>query len=244
MDIAALRLDTGERLLLVPGGSNPHYAPTGHLIYGVDGTLRAVPFDPDRLAVTGDPVPVLEGIVTDDTTGAVQFSFASDGSLVYLPGAAGRGSERTLVWVDRQGNETPLDLQEERNYSDPRLSPDGTRLAVTVLEGNVDVWVSELARGTLRRLTTDPASDQVPLWTQDGERVVFASQREGSWGLFSMAWDGTGDVERMMIIEEAERLRPYGWSLEGTCSSSIVKRRAPTMTSGCCRWTGTGRGSR
>ena len=215
MEIAALRLNTGERILLVPSGSNPHYAPTGHLVYGVDGTLWAVPFDPDRLAVTGDPVLVLEGVVTQGS-GAAHFSFASDGSLVYLPGAAGGGAEGTLVWVDRQGNETPLDLQQEaRTYGTPRLSPDGTRLAVTVRDENDDVWVSELASGTLRRLTTDPASDHIPLWTPDGERVVFASQREGSWGLFSMAWDGTGAAERLMVIEDAQNLQPYDWSPDG-----------------------------
>ena len=171
MEIAALTLDTGVRVPLVSGGSNPHYAPTGHLVYGVDGTLRAVRFDPDRLAVMGDPVPVLEGVVTN-AFGAAQFSFASDGSLVYLPGGAGGGAERTLTWVDRQGNETPLDLPEARSYQIPRLSPDGTRLAVTVSGDNVDVWVSELATGTLRRLTTDPARDDFPIWTPDGERVV------------------------------------------------------------------------
>ena len=213
MEIAALRLDTGERILLVPGGSNPQYAPTGHLIYGVDGTLRAVGFDPDRLVVTGDPVPVLEGVVTH-SSGAAQFSFASDGSLAYFPGAAGGGVEPTLVWVDRQGNATPLDLP-DRNYGMPRLSPDGARLAVTVRDENEDVWVSDLASGTLRRLTTDPATDNVPLWTPDGERVVFASQREGSWGLFSMAWDGAGDAERLMVFEDAQNLQPYGWSPEG-----------------------------
>lgn len=148
-------------------------------------------------------------------SGAAHFSFSSDGLLVYLPGAAGGGRERTLVWVDRQGNETPLDLQEARSYANPRLSRDGTRLAVTVWGENDDVWVSELASGTLRRLTTDPASDQVPLWTPDGERLVFASQREGSWGLFSMAWDGTGDAERLMLLEDAWSLQPNGWSTDG-----------------------------
>ena len=174
-----------------------------------------MPFDPDRLAVTGDPVPVLEGVVTNSVSGAAQFSFAPTARWCISQARLGEARSAPSSGSTGRENETPLDLQEERSYDNPRLSPDGTRLAVTVVDGNVDVWVSELALGTLRRLTTDPASDQVPLWTQDGERVVFASQREGSWGLFSMAWDGTGDVERIMVIEEAERLRPYGWSPEG-----------------------------
>ena len=86
---------------------------------------------------------------------------------------------------------------------------------MTVVDENDDVWVSELASGTLRRLTTDPAPDAVPLWTLDGERVVFSSLREGSWGLFSMAWDGAGEAERLMVIEDARSLGPYGWSPDG-----------------------------
>ena len=158
MEIAALNLDTGERTLLVPGGSNPHYAPTGHLVYGVDGTLRAVPFDPDRLEVTGDPVPVLEGVITHPL-GAAHFSVADDGSLVYLSGGGSAFSESTLVWVDRQGNEMPLALQEVRSYDTPRLSPDRAHLAVTlgIFGGeNFDVWVSDLASGTLKRVLPQP----------------------------------------------------------------------------------------
>ena len=187
--------------------------PRATSVYGVDGALRAVPFDSDRLMVTGDPVSVLNGVVTQ-ATGAAHFSLAANGSLVYLSGGARGGNNRTLVWVDRQGDETPIDL-EARSFGNPRLSPDGTRMAVTVTDGNTDVWVSELATGTLRRLTTDPAPDGAPLWTPDGERVVFASLREGPWGLFTMAWDGTDDAERLIVIEDARTILPYGWSPDG-----------------------------
>ena len=106
MDIAALNLDSGERTLLVTGGSNRHYGPTGHLIYSVDGTLWAVGFHPDRLAVSGNPVPVLEGAVT--RSGAAQFSLSNDGTLVYVGGANVGMTQSELGWVDREGQMTPL----------------------------------------------------------------------------------------------------------------------------------------
>jgi serine/threonine-protein kinase len=107
LEIAALNLETGERKLLIPGGSNPHYAATGHIVYGAEGTLRAVPFDLDAVEVKGDPVPVLEGVVTE-TRGSAHFSLAKDGTLVYVPGTGGVGEQLTFVWVDREGQEEPV----------------------------------------------------------------------------------------------------------------------------------------
>ena len=215
--IAVLNLDTGEQQVLVPGGSYPRYSPTGHLVYGVNGTLRAVGFDPDRLEVTDpNPVPVLDGVVTK-SSGAADFDLARDGSLVYVTGqGAPSGIERMLVWVDRQGDEVPLDLP-GREYEAPRVSPDGTRLVVTSLDdqANFDVWISAVARGTLAKLTTGPAIDLNGLWTPDGERVVFNSDREGSSGLFWVAADGSGEVEPLMTVDGAQFVRPYGWTPDG-----------------------------
>ncbi len=212
--IAIHSLVTGERQVLIENGGDARYLPTGHLAYVLDGTLLAVPFDVEERTITGGPVPLVEG-VEQEASGIAQFAHAADGTLVYQRGGAQGSQSRTLVWVDRQGNEMPLDLPEARPYLFPRLSPDGRRLAVTVQDDNTDVWVSELALGTLRRLTTDPASDFYPLLTPDGERVVFSSQREGPWGLFSMAWDGTGEAERLMVIEDSSIISPYGWSADG-----------------------------
>ena len=223
MEIAVLDLATGEQKVLLAGGSNPHYASTGHIVYGVDGTLRAVPFDLNRLELTGDPISVLEGVMSH-AGGAVQFSLSADGSLVY--GAAGPpgGAQRTLVWVDRQGREEPLALS-PAPYQTVRLSPDGTRVVTDISGENPDLWVSDLARpGTLSRVTTEPAADFSPLWTPDGERVVFSSSREGPWGLFWKAADDRGDVERLVTVEDAA-IFPYGWSPDG--ETLVVTTRSP-----------------
>ena len=219
MEIALLDLGTSDRRTLIRGGSNPHYASTGHVVYGVDGTLLAVPFNLDGLEVTGDPVPVLEGVVTQ-ASGAAQFSLASDGSLVYVPGTEGR-VERTVVWVDRQGREQPLTSLPDDDYRSVDVSPDGTRLAVEVGDGTLasgiggDVWIHDLARGTRNRLTTDVAEDQSPLWTPDGRHVVFGSSRGGSWGLFRRNADGTGEAERLLPDSDVQRLIANTWSPEG-----------------------------
>ena len=137
--IAVLELDTGDQRVLVQGGTSPRYSPTGHIIYGARGTLRAVPFDLARLEVTdASPVPVLPSVIIKEN-GAANFDLAQDGSLIYATPASGRGLDSTLVWVDRSGRQMPSAVSEARPYSSPRLSPDGTRLAVAVLGDNPDV---------------------------------------------------------------------------------------------------------
>ena len=142
--IAVLNLQTGEQKVLVPGGSYPRYVPTGHIIYGVEGTLRAVAFDLGRLEVQSDPVPVLQGVVTK-LSGAASFSVADNGSLVYLAQGSQGSVGRTLVWVDRQGREEPIKAP-ARAYMRPRPSPDGTRVALDVGDQEQDIWIWDLAR--------------------------------------------------------------------------------------------------
>ena len=216
--IAVVDLETGVRKALVPGGSYPRYAPTGHIVYGVSGTLRAVGFDLDSLEVTTNALHVLDGVMTKNT-GAANFSFSRDGTLVYAPGTAdGGGAQRTLVWVDREGREEPFDLP-PGGYAWPRISSDGSRVAIgmTGLEG-ADVWTSNVARGTLSILTTDPAGDVRALWTPDGDRVVFSSEREPQ-GLFWKAADGSGPAEPLLASEDPppfDGLTPLDWSADGT----------------------------
>ena len=142
--------------------------------------------------------------------GAVQFALSNDGTLVYVPGQA-LGASATMSWVDREGREEPLALP-PNNYARPRLSPDGARM---VVEFDDDIWVSELARGTLSKLTTDGADDDNALWTPDGEGVVFSSTREGQEALFLKAADGRGDVERLLTIDGGNVLYSTSWSPDG-----------------------------
>ena len=212
--LAVLALDSGKVTRLGLAGTSPQYASTGHLVYAVeDGSVRAVPFDVERLEVTGNPVPILEGVVVNNTSGAANFSIAANGRLVYASGA-GLPGERSLVWVDREGREEPL-AAEPGPYTTPRVSPDGTRVAVDRQDSNWDVWVYSVARRTLTRVTTDPADDNHPLWTLDGERLVFQSIREDARGLFWKAADGTGTTERLMESASPIFIGPGGWSPEG-----------------------------
>ena len=212
-EIWVLDLQTGRSKLLVRGGSHATYVPTGHLVYAKAGTLRAVAFDLGRLEVIGTPAPVLEDVVTT-VEGAADAAMAADGSLVYVSGGAGLDDRRTVVWVDRQGRASPLPGISPNSYRDVRISRDGARLA---LQAEGDVWTYDFARATLGRLTTDPARDGSPLWTPDGQRIVFTSDRAGYAELFWRSADGTGRDERLVTrSKDLLNLRANSWSKDGT----------------------------
>ncbi len=155
----------------------------------------AVPFDLAALEVTGDSVQLVQGVRQTPNT-VVDYAISDNGTLVYVPSTG--GLDRTLVWVDREGKEEPL-AAEPNSYVSPRVSPDGSRLAITVSEsGGADVWIYDLEREILTRLTFDPAADHFPVWTPDGQRVVFTSTRDGqARNLYWKAADGTGQAERL-----------------------------------------------
>ena len=210
-----LSLETGEQKTLMPGGSNARYATSGHILYGAQDTVRAMRFDLDRLEVSGTPIPVVEQI-SMKFSGAANFDVADDGSLVYIPGSSTGLDALRLVWVNRDGEEAPIAIAPAA-YNWARVSPDGARLAVSLIDkGGQDVWIYELARGTLSRVTTGPAIDNVPLWTPDSQRVVFASLREGGrFSFFLKAADGTGQVEKLVTSDTDGIFRPFAWSRDG-----------------------------
>ncbi len=197
-EIAVLSLKTGKRRTLVELGMNPHYVPSGHLVYGQAGSLLAVPFDLDRLEVTGSPVPVLEDVDMDNSTGAVDFSPSAKGSLIYVLGGGLGAAYSALVWVDRKGAERPI-AAPPNPFGQPRLSPDGRRVAVNILGQNSDIWIYELARGALTRMTFQPGEDETPAWTSDGKRVAFSSSISGKpRTVFWKNADGSGSDEPLL----------------------------------------------
>ena len=202
-------LQTGERRVLVQGGTSARYAPSGHLIYAQGGTLMAVPFDHQRLEVTGPPVPVAEGVL-QASTGAVQYALSGLTWLLYVPGKV-QGTENSLVRVDRQGRAVPLTAA-AKAYFQPRVSPDGRRVVVEIAGASTDLYVLDLADDRLTRLTFD-ASNTFPVWTPDGKRVAFQSNRAGPLNLFWKPADGSGPEQRLTTGEHADN--PSSWSPDG-----------------------------
>ena len=189
-------LDTGERRVLVDGGSDAHYLPTGHLVYRVGATLQAVPFDLDVLEVAGGATTVVEEVAPVFAAvdrGGAHFAVSESGSLVYLSGGI---DDRRLVWVNRQGVSESLSAPPAA-YAGARISPDGARLAIQL---ESDIWLYDVARGAMSRLTFT-ADNTRPVWTPDGEKIVFASRRNGADQLFWQPADGSGEAEQLTTGE-------------------------------------------
>jgi serine/threonine-protein kinase len=232
--IVVQSLDSGERHVVVARGADAQYVPTGHLIYALDGTLLAVPFDVSRLAVTGTAVP-LEDVAQQNVT--AHFAISNHGALVYVPRGAGAGgggrAQRMIMWVDRQGHEDPIKAAPPHPYLYPRLSPEGTRVALEVRdqEGS-DIWIWDLARENLTRLTLTPTFELYGVWTPDGKALIFASSEVGAAGapgsLFRQAADGTGTVEQLTQGGAAAQY-PSTVTPDGTALIFRQETRAPTV---------------
>ena len=212
--VALLDLETREKKILAEGGAAVGYAPTGHILYVQEGRLTALPFDADSLTVTGPPVPVTERRMVDPGEMPRDVRISREGTLVFVPAGGELETMRTLVWVDRNGVEERV-TEARRNYNFPRLSPDGTRLAVRVTEnGNTDIWVIDLVSGNPNRLTFDTALDRLPVWSPDGRHIVFTSTRQGPWNLFRKPADGSGPAERLTTSPNDQY--PHSWARNGS----------------------------
>jgi serine/threonine-protein kinase len=221
--VAVRDLRAGTQKVLLRGGSHGHYL-AGHLVYVAGGTLRAIAFDPNRLETRGTAVPVLPRLAVTNN-GAGDFAVAADGTLVYVdaPGTLG-ANLRTLVWVNRTGKEESLTASPHA-YEHPRVSPDGTRVALSIFDQEKAIWIWDLGRATLTRLTLDPGSNQLPLWTPDSRRIIFSSIHDGQPNLWWQAADFTGAAERLTTNSHAQFLN--GITPDG--SAALYNETTPTM---------------
>jgi eukaryotic-like serine/threonine-protein kinase len=204
-------MGTGERRTLIQGGTQPRYASSEHLIYAQGGTLIAVPFDPKGLMAAGSAAPVVEGVLQSDTTGAAQYSLSVTGSLVYVSGGV-QSAQRRLAWVTRNGTEQAV-AAPARNYLFPRLSPDGGRVAVGISGHETHLWLYDLARESLTRLTFEGTVNHNPTWSPDGKLIAFDSDKEGLLNIYWRLADGSGGLQRLTTSPYANV--PMSWSSDG-----------------------------
>ena len=208
-----VRAPTGARTVVLRGGFHGRYVPGGHLVYLRDGTLFAAPFNLERLVITGPPVPVVEGVISDVNTGSAQFAISKGGTVVYLPGPS-VGGGIPVQWMDRAGTVSLLRAA-PANWWNLRFAPDGRRIALQITDRQDDIWIYEWARETLTRLTSHPAADTSPVWTPDGQRLVFASTRadKAAANLYWQRADGTGDAQRLTTSTNPQQ--PGSWHPSG-----------------------------
>ncbi|HUE87676.1 MAG TPA: protein kinase [Vicinamibacterales bacterium] len=192
--IAAYSMKTRQRQVLVEGGTSPSYSPSGHLVYARNGMLLAVPFDAQRLEVTGEPFTALEGVMMSRNTGVANFDISATGDLIYVPGKADGGA-RYLVWVDRNGAAERLPLPSQ-SYLRPRLSPDGHKLAIEVEGSNHDIHVYNFGTGVMSNITTDGVSHW-PIWSPDGTRIGYRAGQMGQFRLWHVPADRSGPARQI-----------------------------------------------
>ncbi len=217
-NIEVVTLNDHRRKTIQRGGTFGRYLPSGHVIYINKGTLFAVPFDLDTLTVKGTPVPVVEEVGYLPAAGSAQFDFSRNGTLVYRKGISGGGLV-TVQWLDSEGKTQPV-LAKPGNYRRPRLSPDGQRLAVTIgSETTDDIWVYELRRDVMTRVTFSRGGRPDPVWTPDGRFIIFSESDGIAWTradgggkpqlltqskVQQLAWSISPDGRRLAFMQKAD----------------------------------------
>jgi hypothetical protein len=203
-------LDSNERQLVVQGGSNATFA-SGHLFYLRGTTLVAQPFNPDRLELTGDAVPVAAQVRVGGSSGATGvFSVSPRGVLMYQTGA----NVPRLAWFDRSGQ--PAVIGEPGAYHNLSLAPGGRRAAVGLAAEEIDsrdIWLVDTTDGARTRFSFDAADENAAIWSNDGQRIVFNSNRKGRFDLYERASNLAG-ADQLLFADDLDKF-PLSWSPDG-----------------------------
>ncbi len=214
--LIAQKIHSSDRKVLLQPATDAWYVPTGHIVYGIGGSLFAVPFDAKNLEVKGGPTPAVEGVLRDaaGATGVLHFAFSASGSLAYIPGPSTGPltTRRDVALTDRQGNVQRFNLP-AGFYDYPRVSPDGKRIVMGGSEGkDAAIWIYDLdGKSAIRRLTLS-GKDRFPIWSADGLWIAFQSDRDGPSSIYRQRADGSGTVERLTTADAGTSHVPESWS--------------------------------
>ncbi len=204
--IAVSDTKSGAKKTLIRGGSYARYVPTGHIVYVKGSYLYAVPFDLEKLEVTGPPKKLFKGGWMNPFSGDANITFTDNGTLLYVPRGSESYSVSRIKWIDFKGNVTPL-VDTMNSYWTAQLSPDGEKLALHVQAANDDIWVYHLGRKSLTRLTFGGGNSGFPVWTRDGKYVIYAAERKMKNDIYRKAWDGSGGEEQLTNSGKTAYLR-------------------------------------
>jgi dipeptidyl aminopeptidase/acylaminoacyl peptidase len=212
--IVTQSLGSRERKVLLSGANDARYVPSGHLVYVSGGKLMGVPFNLRQLVVNGPPVTLLEQVATGAGIGTNQFSFSQSGSLTYVP-----GPQTDFAYVDLKGNKKPIASYSMSNLFAPRVSPNGRQLTIdTNIGAQSAIWLANLAGDTQLRRFTPEGQNHFPLWSGDGERLLFISVRDGDPAIYWQRADGTGTAEKLTETARA----PESFSVQNQMLSYIT----------------------
>jgi serine/threonine protein kinase len=219
-EIVIQSIGGNDRSVVWKGGSHARYLPTGHVVYAQGNTLFALAVDLPSRKVTGGPVPILEGVrrSSNGFSDAAQYAVSDSGTLVAIPGAgASQAAKGVLALLDRNGVTTALNARPAQ-YRSPRFSPDGKQLAVEIIgdDGTSSIWIYDVSgKSEIRRLTEAGKNSTRPVWTTDGKRVNFGSDRDGPWGIYEQSADGSTLAERLTTAKDKRKHYPESWSPDG-----------------------------
>src|SRR5262249_2869049 len=221
-------LDSNEKRFIVEATANAAYAAPGYLLFPREKTLLAQRFDLKRLALTGEPTAILTDIQYQPQVRRAAFAVSDNGLLVAQTGSGVAPSQP--VWFDRKGNEVGV-VGKPDVYGNVSLAPNGRSVALDrtdMASLNTDVWTYELPHGGAKRVTFDPAFDVAPIWSPDGSRLLFASNRALNVDLYMKNSDGA--QEEKAILQDSLDKAPNDWSRDG---KYIIYTRGADL------WTGT-----